>query len=116
MSIAKQLPPDLVPYFTRLTKRAMNYKMVIKSDHDHWSPSWVVKNSKCFLVLLKEEYLVQKNKSIPSGTFFIWCCGVDDLDCAIRGLSKQEAINIFDKITDGISQEQLKQLGLIFGG
>lgn len=116
MSIVNQLPADHLDYFTRLTEKAIVYKMIPVASGEDWYPSWPVKGEDCFLVFIKEEFSMVKNKPVSKGTFFLYACGVDDEEMAVRGLDQNQAEELFNQIKGPCSKNELQKLGFVRGG
>lgn len=101
---------DLLDFFVNETRNAIKHKFVKESPKDHgWAGSWVVDGEKCFLVkIIPELRLNSKKELIPSlEKFSVICEGNDDLAMYLREQTRLQAIEIFDKITDFSSREEL---------
>jgi len=96
-------------YLDRLTKHphVKEWALVKCAVGESWHPNW---SGDKFLIFLQED-LTPTNKS---KTYFIYCCGMDDGEQAIRNLKWSIAKDLFDKATrDGISRKELEVLGIV---
>lgn len=97
-------------YLDKLVEKKDSWKLVYSPDD--WHPSWHTNIGLCFLTFL---HLDRCPARVGPDHYYIWCCGVDNFDMAIRMLSKEAAEKIFSQITHGISVEGLEALGLEVG-
>jgi hypothetical protein len=106
-SIITDRGDDLSDYYQRLIEKTLKSKFVKIHPDNCWSGDWIVDGNVCFLVTTKQD---------RDGLYFVYCCGTDDLEMAIRDLTKEQSLLFYDKIQDGISQKQLEEIGFVFGG
>lgn len=76
---------------------------VIVEDYESWAGNFTIDGAQCFALYMKEQW--------DDHRFYISAIGTDDLQLMYRNIpSREEAMRIFDSVTDGMSQEELVQI------
>lgn len=115
----KQIPPcEFKDYLDSLTRRVKYWKLVRAAPSDDWSGDFIIQGVRYFLLLGNAYHKANLRrwgwKSHESR--FLYCCGTDDWEFAIRQLSAERAREIYDTIGDYASIQSLRKLGFIFQG
>lgn len=98
---------NLFHYYESLIKGSNKHKFVRQAPGESWYGSWEVDGVQSFLVILAKT---------SKANFYVYCCGYDDEDYAIRELNMEAAEIIFDLVKDGMSKKNLEALGFVHGG